>query len=131
MPEYDSLNVHVGTLQKAEGLRAIRRIKTQTVFRRQRPRSLTYRCRVTIALPHRVHDANASLRARTTELDAGTAYQRHGFAAESQRGPPIGTEPRRDAYRDDVGGPPEPRDAEGDAGGRSTCAQRNDDRVGR
>ena len=59
MPEYDSLNVHAGTLQKAEGLCPIRRIETHAMLSRYRGGAVALLGRMTITLPHRVHHANA------------------------------------------------------------------------
>src|SRR6267143_38326 len=129
MPEYDSLNVHVGTLQKAEGLCTIRWIETHAVLCRERAGALTLRRGMAITLPHCTDHSDANGRSRNVELDPGRPYQRRGFARESQRTPPIRDDPRRDSHRDDFRGPAEPRDAEGDpgrgcAGGRRDGATR-------
>src|SRR5882762_2116532 len=127
MPEYDSLNVHVGTLQKAEGLCTIRWIETHAVLCRERAGALALRRWMAITLPHCTDHSDANRRSRNVELDPGLTHERRGFARESQRAPPIGDEPRRDTHRDDLRGPAVPRDAEGDPGGRSASAQRHDD----
>src|SRR5216110_3368553 len=130
MPENDSFNVHVGTLQKAEGLCTVRWIETHTVLCRERARALTLRRRLAIALPHRMHDANANRRSRYTELDTSAPYQRSGVARESQRAPPVGDDARSHAHGDDVGGPAEPPDAQRDAGCGAPGPEGHDDCVG-
>src|SRR5712664_1336916 len=129
MPEYHSLNAHVGTLQRAESLGAICRVETQPMLGRQRCRALALRRRMAITLSHRIHDANRDT--RNSELDPSPTYHRRCVARESQRAPPIGDDRRRDTHRDDFRRPAEPGDAEGDAGRCATGTQRDDDRVGR
>src|SRR5258705_9149975 len=131
MPEYDSLNVHVGTLQKAERLCPIRRIETPPIRGRKCAGALALFWRMTITLPHRVDHAKAERGSRHAEFNSGTTDQRRRFARESQRPPPIRDDARRHAHGDDLGGPAEPRDAERDSGSRSTGAQRDDDCIGR
>src|SRR6267378_3741922 len=110
MPEYDSLNVHVGTLQKAEGLCTIRWIETHAVLCRERAGALALRRGMAITLPHCVDHSDANRRSRNVELDPGPTYEHRGFTRESQRAPPIGDEPRRDTHRDDLRGPAERRE---------------------
>src|SRR5947209_7962206 len=131
MPEYDSLNVHVGTLQKAEGLRAVRWIETQTVLRRQRGGSLALGRDTAVALSHRVDDAQADRRSRSTELYTLAPHQRGRVAREPQCAPAIRDDGGRDTHRDDFRGPAEPRDPERNAGRRAAGTQRHDDDVGR
>jgi hypothetical protein len=59
MPKHDSLNVHVGTSQDSEGLGAVRRIETDAMLGRERAGTLAIVRGMTVALPHRVHDAYA------------------------------------------------------------------------
>src|SRR5712691_13382745 len=131
MPEYDSLNVHVGTLQKAEGLCTIRWIETHAVLCRERAGALGLRRGMAITLPHCIDHSDAHRRSRNVELDPGLTYERGGFARESQRAPPIGDDRRCDAHRDDFRGPAEPLNSQSDAGRCSTGTQRHDDRIGR
>src|SRR5438445_12234453 len=130
MPEHDSLNVHVGTLQEAEGLCPIRRIETHGVLCRERAGSLAFPRGMAITLPHRIDHPDAHRRSRNTEVDPRPPYQRRRFARESQRAPPVGDEPGRHTNPDDLRRPTEPRDAEGDARCRASRTERHDDRVG-
>src|SRR6266511_5644039 len=86
---------------------------------------------MTITLPHRVHHAKAERGSRNAEFNSRATYQRRRFAREPRRPPPIRDDPWRDTDGDHVRGPAEPRDAERDSGSRTTCAERDDDRVGR
>src|SRR2546426_4316773 len=92
MPEYDSLNVHVGTLQKAEGLCPIRWIETHSVLCRERAGPLPLPRGMAITLPHCIDDPDANRRSRNVELDPGPTDERGGFAREPQRSPPIRSE---------------------------------------
>src|SRR2546422_693150 len=131
MPEYDSLNVHVGTLQKAEGLCTIRWIETHAVLCRERAGALALRRGMAIPLPHCIDHSDANRRSRNVELDPGPTYHRRCFARESQRAPPIRDHPGCDAHRDDFRGPAEPLNAQSDAGCCSTSTQWDDNRIGR
>src|SRR5437667_7940539 len=98
--------------EEAKGLRAVRWVETQAMLGRQRCRAITVRRWMTIALPHRIHDANANRGMRNCQLDTGPTYHRRCFARELQRAPPIRDHPWGDAHRDDFGGPAEPRNAQ-------------------
>src|SRR4029077_4174848 len=131
MPEYDSLNVHVGTLQKAEGLCPIRRIETHGVLCRERAGLLALPRGMAITLPHCIDYPEANRRARNVELDPGPTDERGGLAREAQRSPPIRDDARRHAHREYLRGPTEPRDTERDAGGGAAGTKRHNDDVGR
>src|SRR5258706_8591249 len=85
---------------------------------------------MTIALPHRVHNAHTNRVSRNTELDPGATYQRRSFARQPHRAPPIGDDARSDTHRNDLGGPAEPRQAQRDAGRGAAGPKRYDDCVG-
>src|SRR5437762_8810748 len=85
---------------------------------------------MTIALPHRVHNANPNRVSRNTELDPGVTNQRRSFARQPSRAPPTGDDARSHTHRNDLGGPAEPRQAQRDAGRRPAGPERYDDCVG-
>src|SRR2546427_12211635 len=88
MPEHDSLNVHVGTLQEAEGFCPIRRIETHGVLCRERAGSLAFPRGMAITLPHRIDHPDAHRRSRNLDLDPGLTGKRAGLPRCALPGPP-------------------------------------------